>query len=161
MLPPSQSKPGRVQSLFASKRILPITLMLAVSLGTVGWYGWSAYRATQLPGAPVTPEQIEAAWGIQVVYIAVTGDGGMVEFRFLIVDPEKAGPLMTTAKRPRLVVEDTGAIVDSLYHGGHGGDLIPGQTHFLLYNNRGGAIRSGAAVSVLLGDLRLEHVIAK
>lgn len=161
MIPPPISSLRGLLGPFASKRMLAVTLILAVSLGGVSWYGWNAYRLARLPGAPATPAQIEATWGIRVTQLVVTGDGGMVDFRFVVVDPEKAGPLMTTAKRPRLIVEDTGAAVDSLYHGGHGGDLLPGQTHFLLYNNTGGAIQSGVAVSVLLGDLRLEHVIAK
>jgi hypothetical protein len=140
---------------------MPVVLLGATLLGWGAWRGWDAYRATQSPGTPVSAEVIEAEWGIQITHVAVTADGGLIDFRFRVVDPEKAGPLLTLAKRPVLVAEDSGAVIDHLMHPPHSHDLVPGRVLYLIYNNTGGAIRRGAAVSVVLGDLRLEHLIAR
>jgi hypothetical protein len=39
--------------------------------------------------------------------------------------------------------------------------MNPGRTCFRLYRNTGGAIQRGSPVSVVIGHLRLEHIIAK
>ena len=36
-----------------------------------------------------------------------------------------------------------------------------GQTSFLLYRNPGGAVRPGTLVTILFGDLKIEHFVAR
>lgn len=155
---PHALPPRKLQALFAIK---PVWLVTAIVVLVGGWRGWVAYRATQLPGQPVDLATLEQKWGIQVKQIGVTADGGLIDFRLIVTDPDKALPLFTVEDRPILVVEHNGAVVDSLMHPPHSHDLIPGQTHFFLYNNTNGAIQSGLLVSVVIGDLRLEHIRAK
>ena len=38
---------------------------------------------------PLNPE-IEARWGIRVTQVAVSADGGLIDFRFLVLEPENA-----------------------------------------------------------------------
>jgi hypothetical protein len=126
-----------------------------------GWFGWQALRGVQLPGTPASAQAIEAQWGIRITHIAVLADGGLIDFRFQVIDPDKAAPLFSLEGRPILIVEKTGQAVDSLYHPPMSHNIVAGQSQYFLYNDHGGAIQSGTPVSVLLGDLRLEHVIAK
>lgn len=154
--------PNRLRALWAaSPWTLPLTVAAVLALALAGWQGWQRYQAARWPGTPATPAMVEAAWGIQITRIAVTADGGLIDFRFVIIDPDKAGPLLNLDNRPRLIAEDSGALVDSLMHPPHGHELVPGQVHFLLYNNTNSAIQRGAPVSVVIGDLRLEHLIAR
>ena len=148
----------KLQTLFAIK---PIWLVAAIVVLVGGWRSWVAYQATQLPGQPVDVATLEQKWGIQVKQIGVTADGGLIDFRLMVTDPDKALPLFSVENRPILVVENNGAVVDSLMHPPHSHDLLPGQTHFFLYNNTNGAIQPGLLVSVIIGDLRLEHIRAK
>jgi hypothetical protein len=153
-------KTGRWRSAFDSKRALPAAL-IAVLIALAGWFAWQALRGVQLPGTPASAETIEAKWGIRIQHIGVSADGGLIDFRYVVLDPDKAAPLASVENRPRLFVESTGALVDSLMHPPHSHEPTAGQSHYLLYNNTHGAIRRGTSVSVLLGDLRLEHIIAK
>jgi len=152
-------KTERVRSGLTSKYTLPVALLAVVAL--IVWRGWQASRPAQLPGTPASVEAVEAQWGIRIQHIGVSADGGLIDFRFVVIDPDKAAPLLSVENRPRLYVEASGALVDSLMHPPHSHEPTPGQSHFLLYHNTGGAIQRGASVSVVIGEMRLEGVIAK
>lgn len=155
---PYTSPRQKLRSLFAAWPVWLIVLGLTL---VGGWQGWAAYRATQLPGRPVDAATLEEQWGVQIKQVGVTADGGLIDFRLIVVNPDKALPLFSVENRPILIVEKTGAVVDSLMHPPHSHDLLPGATHFFLYNNSRGAIQPGVSVAVVMGDLRLEGVIAK
>ena len=155
------TKPERLRSVPASKYSLPVTLALVVVVTLGGWQGWRAYRAAQIPGTPASAEAVEARYGIRITHIAVIAGGGLIDFRFQIIDPDKAAALVSVEGRPILIAEDSGKVIDSLYHPPHSHNIVAGQSQYFLYNDRGGAIQRGTLVSVVLGDLRLEHIVAK
>lgn len=149
---------GRLQALFASKFVLPGVIVLAVLLGFGVWRVWPAFQPVTLPGTPASADQVEAQWGVRVQHIAVLADGGLIDFRFQVIDPDKAAPLFSVEKRPAMIVESTGQRVDSLYHPNMAHGTAAGQSVYFIYNDTAGALKSGTLVSVLFGDLRLEHV---
>ena len=136
-------------------------LAIVLLVGAAGLVAYNSYRSTALPGTPASEAAIADKWGIRITHIAVLADGGLIDFRFQVLDPDKASPLFDLATRPIMIVEKTGKQVDSLYHPPHGHDIAAGQSQYFIYNDSYGAIQSGVSVSVLLGDLRLEHVIAQ
>ena len=102
---------------------------------------------------------IEERWGIRVSQVAVTADGCLVDFRYAVIDPDKALAMLSEPSNlPALMVEDSGAMVTSLATQGQKHNLRPGHTYFLLYRNTGGALRRGGQVTVIFGDLRLTHI---
>ncbi len=153
-------KTERLRSTLNSKYTLPAILLAAV-VALAGWFAWQAAREVQLPGTPASAEAVEAKYGIRITHIAVLADGGLIDFRFQVLDPDKALPLFSLDGRPLLYSEATGKEVDSLYHPPMSHDVVAGQSRYFLYNDRGGAIQRGMSVSVVLGDLRLEHIIVK
>ncbi len=134
-------------------------LLLAIVLFT-----FTALRGTP-PSSSVFPTnpQIESRWGIRPTMVAATADGGLVDFRFIVIDPEKAAALMGTVDNlPVMRTEDTGVLVNSAAAmAGDRHNYTAGQTYFLLYRNTQGAIRSGTAVTIIFGDLKIDHVIAR
>ena len=138
-------------------------LMMAALLivGVAGGGFLAANRPAPLPGQAATEAMIAERWGIKITHIAVLADGGLIDFRFQVLDPDKSAALFDLATRPVMVVESTGKRVDSLYHPPHGHNIVAGQSQYFIYNNSYGAIQSGSSVSIVLGDLRLEHVIAQ
>jgi hypothetical protein len=138
-----------------------VLLAVILLVGAIGLIAYNAYRSTALPGTPASEAAIADKWGIRITHIAVLADGGLIDFRFQVLDPDKAAPLFELATRPIMIAEKTGKQVDSLYHPPHGHDVVAGQSQYFIYNDNHGAIQSGTSVSVLLGDLRLEHVIAQ
>ncbi len=142
--------------------LLPI-LLIAVGIGAfLLARGWTPAPTVSPSGAiPINPA-IEAKWGVRVTQIGVTADGGMVDFRYLVLDPDKALALVDNLKNvPVLLAENSGTSVNSaaLMPAKH--NLNPGQTYFFLYRNTNGAIKPGTPVTVKFGDLNLEHVVAR
>ena len=122
---------------------------------------WAAARASQIPGTVTTQAAFEEKWGIHVSHIAVVADGGLIDFRFQVIDSDKASPVMEVETRPHLYVEGTGQEVSGLYHIMHNHAIAAGESHYLIYNNANGAIKRGTSISVVIGDMRLEHLIAQ
>ena len=111
----------------------------------------------------VTAEEFAAQTGIKMNLLGVTAEGGMIEFRYQVVDPDKASLLVHQDDlRPALVVEDTGATLVMLSRPhNHKAELKLGGTYFFLMANTNNAVRDGSKVTIVVGDVRLEHVVAR
>lgn len=150
-----------LRDMLRSRRRILIVMVVALISVAVTWNVIASSRAAANGPAPRSPA-IEAKWGVRVTQIGVTADSGMVDFRFIVVDPDKALTMMQDVNNlPVLIAEDSGTVINSSVAMAARHDLNPGQTYFLLYRNAGGAIRHGTSVTVKFGDLELQHVIAK
>ena len=110
----------------------------------------------------VTAEQMAATYGIDVDLVAVTAQGGLVEFRYQVVDPDKADQMIHDPDLlPTIVVEDTGAtlVVATPHH--HATTLQLGGTYFFLLANAHNALHRGSLLTLVIGDERVEHVVAQ
>jgi hypothetical protein len=110
--------------------------------------------------------QIESEWGIRFTGVLVLADGGVVEVRYQIVDPAKAGRIHAggadTSNLPVLIDERTGEKVkpnSAMFHFHHGQTNADGRTYSILYGNAGGAIHLGDQITLLLDDgLKIAHI---
>ena len=105
---------------------------------------------------------IEEQYGIRVVRISTTADKALLDFRFQIVDPEKATDYMHGPynQLPVLVVEKTGTRLDPPSHTHHANYEF-GRVFYQFYRNPKGSVIAGTEVSVILGDLYLKHLIVQ
>ena len=147
--------------------VLLATLAFLVGLGL--WL-----FAPSRPALPANPPQLdrdltslsqsafEEATGVRVTLVAVTGQGGLIDLRYQVIDPDKAAIVHDPEKPPTIVDEATGQAFDKLWmQHGHSGELDPGATYYLILVNPQGGVKSGDLVSVLIGNFRLEHVRVK
>lgn len=147
------------------RRVVVICVVVALVLSALGARAWwpEGKEDVRSGTAVVTSDELAATFGIVVTLIGVTAAGGLVEFRYQVVDPTKAGPVLHDASlHPILVVEDTGetlVLASPPHH--HATDLQLGGTYFFLIANAHNAIRAGASITLVVGDVRLEHVIAQ
>jgi len=110
----------------------------------------------------VTEEELVEKSGVTIVYVAVTGGGGLIDLRFKVVDPDKADAVHDENNPPTIVDEATGLVVNQLLMGhSHTGTFTAGQTYYLIFENPGNIVQSGGTVSVLLGNAEVDHVIVK
>ena len=140
-----------------------IVLVLTVALGL-------AVRATVNSAADVrsgtdlvTAQEFAAYTGVNLTLLGVTAEGGMIEFRYQVVDPDKASLLLhQDDRRPILVAEDSGATLAMLSRPhNHKANLKVGGTYFFMMANTRNAIHDGTKVTVIVGGVRLEHVVAR
>jgi hypothetical protein len=138
--------------------IIPL-ILLVLAGGAVAMLISSQVRhAPENAPMPVSAA-IEDRYGIRISQVAVTADGGMVDLRYVLVDPNKAANFGEDAQStPVLVPEGGKVVVSETALMPHKETLHPGVTYFLLYHNAAGSIKTQTYVTIELGDLRLEHV---
>ncbi len=162
----SITMPQRLRAALASKYTVP--LITAIIVLIAGLFGWRWWASRQLP-APYNAAKVvdeatfEERWGIRVILVGVTADGGLVDFRYIVVDPDKALAMLDDIEnRPVLVDEATNTLMlPSTPPSTHRDPPLPGQTFILLYPNPGGVVQIGSTISVIIDDMRLEHFVAK
>jgi hypothetical protein len=141
---------------------------LAMLAGLVGLGMWLTGGGLQPPpgttpqARPTSPQAIEERWGVRFTQIGVTADGGLIDLRFQVLDPDKALAMIDDVERlPVMVAEGSGQLVNSALPMPARHELAAGRTYFLLYRNGAGAIKPGEPVTVVVGEQRLEHLLAQ
>jgi len=110
----------------------------------------------------VTEEGLVEKSGVKIVYVALTGGGGLIDLRYQVVDPDKANAVHDVNNPPTLVDEATGLVVNQLLMGhSHTGTFNAGQTYYMIFENPGNIVQTGNKVSVLLGDAQVDHVTVR
>lgn len=155
---PSEKRPRR-------RRLIVISLVALLLVGGVATRAlWPERKADVRAGTTlVTREGMAARYGIDITLIGVTAAGGLIDFRYQVVDPDKANAIVHDLRLfPKLVVEDTGVTLAlrSLPHS-HRRVLELGGTYFFLLPNANNAIHARSLLTLVIGDARLEHVVAQ
>jgi hypothetical protein len=127
-------------------------------------------KATRLPSEALsvtTEDIIEEKWGIRVEGIRHSAAGYILDFRYRILDPEKASRLITRKNKPYLIDEATG-IVCEVPNPPKVGPLRQTSVqpksdvvYFILFANPGKRIQTGDKVTVVIGDLRVEGLVVQ
>lgn len=171
--PVTRIRPGRV--------LEPIAVLLGCALLVIGLRaGLAAASSAIQSGRSTTPAgqhstlgpvpinpQIEQQWGIRVTLVQLLADNGLVELRYMVVDPAKAARLhadtTSLTNIPWIKVEGSDLSIRSrsvMYHFQHGvGQGVEGNTYSIIYGNAGSAVHVGSKVSIVMPDgLELQHV---
>jgi len=107
--------------------------------------------------SPAARAAFQEETGIRVIRVALMGGTGLVDFRYQVIDPDKA-PVVHD-QPPILVDEESGEIIDTLFmNHKHGNQPKAGYTYPVILVNEQGILERGDAVSVVIGDARLEHL---
>ena len=142
-----------------------IALVFVLAIGGVGARVlWAGHKVDVRDGTTlVTTKGMAARYGIDVTLVAVTAAGGLIDFRYQVVDPDKANQVIHNLDLyPKLIVEDTGEMLAlrSLPHS-HNRVLELGGTYFFLLPNAHNAVHAGSSLTLVIGDARLEHVVVQ
>lgn len=157
------ANPPRSLHMTTPQRIGLLTIMLLVT----GVALWFAVPRLVAPGSPAAVPSMEnvpqaafvEATGARIVLVALTAQGGMVDVRYQVVDPDKAVVFHDDEKPLRLIDEASGRVLDTPWHSHeHDGAYTAGVTYYQLLVNAGGVLKRGSLVTVMIGDVRLEHV---
>ncbi|MHC4616861.1 MAG: hypothetical protein ACYTEQ_03815 [Planctomycetota bacterium] len=119
---------------------------------------------------PVVSENdsgFQEKWGVQIVGIRLSAADYMLDFRYRVVDPNKAAPLLSRKVKPYLVDEASGAKlivpappkVGSLRQKSY--EPIAGKIYFIIFSNPGKLVKRGGRVTVVIGDFKAENLIVE
>jgi hypothetical protein len=143
--------------------VLPASLaVLLLAAAVLSFRAWQTTRQAR-DEARIAAMQAEAMaaiqdrWGIRIEQVAATADGGLVDLRYTITDPDKAIFIYDDIDNmPKLVTEDSHVEI-AINNLSHEHDLEFGQMYFIIYRNVAGAVKPGGLVTVKVGDLSIEH----
>ncbi len=156
--PPAGAQPVPVPRGGRRRRwVVLVAGALAVGL-LLTWAPWRKHDVRDGTTA-VDRAGLSARHGIDVDLVAVTAAGGLVELRMQVTDPDKANLVVhDPAARPILVAENTGETLSMASPPHHKANLELGREYFFLLANAHNALRAGEKVTVVVDDVRLEHV---
>ncbi len=140
-----------------------------LGLACFGLAGCSAINRQTPDTSPaaVSLQSAEERLGIRVEALRWSADGYMLDFRYRVVDPEKARPILTRSIKPYIIDEASGAkfLIPSAPKVGamRQTTLEPeaGRAYWLLFANPARYIKPGSLVTVVVGEERLEHLVVE
>ena len=105
-------------------------------------------------------------WGVEVLGIKRTAGGYMLDFRFRVVDAEKALPLFDHRIKPYLVAEKSdiklpvpmASKVGAFRATNRGKNIKADKTYYMIFGNPDSHVKPGETVSVVIGDFKVEHL---
>jgi hypothetical protein len=105
-------------------------------------------------------------WGVEVVYVRQAASGYMLEFRYKVLDPEKAQALFERKTKPVLVHVETGArlIVPTPAKTGalrNSNAPLAGHTYWMFFANPGKLVQMGDHVNVEIGEFLTGELVVQ
>jgi len=119
------------------------------------------------PAAPrAIDSAIEEKWGVRILSIRQSAEGYMLDFRYRVIDAEKAAPLFDRKIKPHLIDEATGAkfAVPEPPKVGALRTTRPPQAdrnYFIMFANPGRYIKKGNKVTVVIGEFKAENLVVE
>ncbi len=106
---------------------------------------------------------LASRWGIEVNALRLSANGNMLDFRYRVIDPEKAAILGSAKIKPVLIDQESGAQlhVPSMPKVGQLRStqrLVAGKIYTALFANPGAAVKKGQLVTIVFGDFRAENL---
>ena len=127
-------------------------------------------KALLKPDAAVADSEIHKEliekWGVEVNGVRLAARGYMIDFRFRVLDAQKALPLFDPKTKPYLLTEGTniklpvpvGAKVGAFRPTNRGKNITADKDYYMMFANPDSYVKPGQKVSVVIGDFRAQHM---
>jgi hypothetical protein len=108
---------------------------------------------------------IEERWGIRIQNVRLSANGYLLDFRYRVINPEKALPLIGQHAKPCIIDEASGMKlsvpnmpkVGSLRAKGN----KPDRDYFILFSNPNRIVKKGNKVTIIVDGFKTEHLIVE
>jgi hypothetical protein len=113
-----------------------------------------------------TLSKVEAKWGIKLLHLRLTAGGHLLDLRYKVIDPAKAGEILKKKSKAYLTDQKTGKTVTvPITKAGpmRQTTLNPqaNRIYFTLFTNSGGLLKEGSKVTVTMGEFKMENVVVE
>ncbi len=138
-----------------------IATIAGVIVGVLMTAGCATAAGNSVSEGP--PPTMEEQWGIEVVGLRLTAANYMLDFRYKVLDADKAAPIFDRATKPVLIHKATGAELP-VPRPAKTGPLRPSNApqvdriYFMFFSNPG-IVKVGDEVAVVIGDFRAEMLV--
>lgn len=111
---------------------------------------------------------LKEAMGIRVKSLSLSAGGNLVDFRYQVMDAQKALALSSKKdSNPYLIDQASGAILRTPNLAQVGNlrnsmkNPIAGKTYFMLFSNPGMLVKKGGKVTLIIGDVKTENILVE
>jgi len=127
--------------------------------------GWAQSVAEMevLPAQAVR-DDLWREWGVQILGIRRAAAGYMLDFRYRVLDADKAAPLFDRKTHPYLIDQATGAKF-GVPNPPKTGPLRTSdnpkanRNYFIFFSNPGKYVKPGSLVTVVIGEFKVENLV--
>ncbi|MHC4720817.1 MAG: hypothetical protein ACYSYT_10120 [Planctomycetota bacterium] len=144
-----------------------LAVLLLISLSGPGCAECSKENPARASGEQFRPQSIEERWGVEIVGVRLTSADYMLDFRYRIIDPQKASDIVKRKVKPYLIDQTSGAkfVVPTPPKVGplRQTSIMPkaGKIYFMLFANPGRFVKKGSPVTVEIGDFVVKDLIVQ
>ncbi|MEI6808353.1 MAG: hypothetical protein WCN95_06500 [bacterium] len=103
-------------------------------------------------------------WGIEITSLRMSGHGRLIDFRYRVLDPEKAAVMGDRKVSPSMIEQATGTklVIPNTPKLGplrqSAMRLEKGKVYFMLFANSGRLVKSGSQVTIVIGDFKVRDL---
>ncbi len=123
-------------------------------------------RLARIQPNPELSKVLRDKWGVEVIGINLTSAGYMLDFRFRVVDADKALPLFDHRIKPYVVADKSdiklpvpmAPKVGAFRPTNRGKNIKADKTYYMVFGNPDSYVKPGEKVSVVIGDFRAENL---
>jgi hypothetical protein len=106
------------------------------------------------------------SWGVDRLTVKLAEAGQLVRFDYRVLDATKAAPLNDRAAEPVLLDEASHAVlyIPVMEKVGPLRQSMPpeeGKTYWMVFSNKGGPVKAGHRVSVVIGSFRVDGLVVQ
>jgi len=108
----------------------------------------------------------QTVWGVDTISTKSVESGAMIRFTYRVLDPQKAKALSDKRLKPYLVDERAHVklVVPSMEKVGQLRQSAPpeeGRSYWMLFSNKGGFVKRGDRVSVVIGKFHVDELVVQ
>jgi hypothetical protein len=122
--------------------------------------------APEASEAETAAAQLAGSWGVEVASIRLTAHNHMIDYRYKVLDAEKAADLFKRQIKPQLIHQETGYVL-SVPDTAKVGPLRNSNTpqndriYWMFFGNAGDLVKAGDRVTVVIGEYRVEDLVVE
>jgi len=131
--------------------------------------GGCASAPASVAGAQPERPAVETTYGIRVEGLRLSAAGSMLDFRYRVLDAQKAAPLLNGKVQPFLLDEARSAklgvpntpVLGRIRQTARNNNIRTDHTYFVMFGNPGKAVQSGDKVTLLLGEVKITDLTVR
>jgi hypothetical protein len=126
----------------------------------------TAEPETATTEAEAKANELAQQWGIEITSIHLTANDHMIDYRYRVLDADKATDLFKRQIKPHLIHQETDKVLsvpETAKLGPLRNSNMPqeGRIYWMFFGNAGKLVKPGDKVTVVIGDFRAEDLIVK
>ena len=152
-------------SLFRKYQLACLTLLAALLFFNSPGYTEAAIEQLSPEEKTMQDEKKKLAdqWGIELTAMRTTAAGHMVDFRYRVLDADKAAPLFKRSTKPYLIHQQSGkvlAVPNTAKIGSLRNSNTPqnGRIYWMFFGNHQRLVNKGDKVTVKIGDFQVRDL---